>query len=211
MRNQLILIICSLLFVACQTSANNNLSDSGAQRWQGQLNKTQDAWLVQDCSGKQFETLLSDESHKLVEQLQSSPEQKLFIDFTGHKNSNGQVKLEQVLRLDHESKGCEDAEFDKLIFRVQGNEPFWTLLLNQQGLELIQPDSEPIKLTYIEEQLPDGFYYISASSEQQSLQLWLSPEPCTDSMSGNYNHLSALLDWNGHAFQGCAHFGKLRN
>ena len=93
------------------------------------------------------------------------------------------------------------------MFRAFGNEPFWNVRLNDQGLVLQQLGQPTIALPYIEEQLGNGQYYISSKADHQELQLWISPERCTDSMTGAWHALSARLQWQGETLIGCAYKG----
>jgi len=212
------MLACLPLLTACQflppKQVQTSLQD---ERIQGTVIQDTGHWYVQPC-GKQSRLQLSFADNELEETFNAFTSQQgapAFVDLRGildnpDADQATSLAINSFYRIQLEGHACDDPDFNKLILRVHGNEPFWALLLTTDGLLLAQPDQQPLALPYIEEQLPDGFTYISSQADQEQLQLWISPQQCTDSMSGNFNHLSAMLDWNGHIFNGCGHYGAKR-
>lgn len=218
MRQLIYALLASLpLLTACQSAQQLNEPSHQDERIQGTISQDAGHWYVQPCSTKNrlqlsFANAQIEETFNSFARQQGMP---AFVDLRGDLNNltleqATHITINSFYRIQLEGHACDDPDFAKLILRVHGNEPFWTLLLGSDGLLLAQPGQQPLALPYIEEQLPDGFTYISSQADQEQLQLWLSPQHCTDSMSGAFNHLSAMLDWNGHIFNGCGHYGAKR-
>ncbi len=211
------LLVSFTLLTACQSIQQTAQSSQNDERIQGTLSHDAGYWYVQPCG--EVNRLQMDFANNQVEETFNSfarqLEEPTFVDLGGDLDNPSlkqatRISTNSFYRIQREGHACDDPDFAKLILRVHGNEPFWTLLLTTDGLLLAQPGQQPLALPYIEEQLPDGFTYISSQANQEQLQLWISPQHCTDSMSGAFNHLSAMLDWNGHIFNGCGHYGAKR-
>ena len=120
----------------------------------------------------------------------------LFVDLRGwpqgstQADLDGEVRLDQVYRVQGEGLGCDEPGFDRLLLR---------------------PSEEPLALPYLEEQMPNGSLSLSSEANGQRLELWLTPEHCVDSMSGAVQHLSAELRLNGSVLRGCASYGGARS
>ena len=80
----------------------------------------------------------------------------------------------------------------------------------KRGLLLDRPGEQQWVLPYLEEQLGNDQINISSEANGQTLELWLSPQRCVDSMSGAVSHLTAQLRINGQVLKGCASYGGLR-
>lgn len=210
------LLVILPLLSACQTTQNPKPIQH-TQRIQGTLMQEAGLWYIQPCATQQ--PLLLSFANPAIENtfnsFYNSQGAPTFADLRAELNTHSLADADQATttfwyRLQADGHACQDPDFHKLGLRVHGNEPFWSLLLSNDGLIFLQPDQPPIALPYIVEQLPDDFLYISSQADDEHLQLWLSPAQCTDSMSGTINHLSAMLDWNGHIFNGCGHYGAQR-
>ena len=174
------------------------------QRLQGTLwfNTTQAQLLPCDAA----EPLALDVPPALQSTLALCDSAACFADLELHAD-NAPAQLVRLHRLEAESHGCQDQTFAHLQLAAFGNEPFWSLRLNDQGLVLQQPGEPTLALPYIREQLADGLHYISSHADHQQLGLWISQQPCTDSMSGFWYGLSARLEWQGQTLSGCAYYG----
>lgn len=198
---------------ACQSLSSTTSTKQASQRLQGNLTQNNGEWLFQPCSTTTSYTLkpsaaLTDEFNTLIADAPSG----LFADLAGQLDSSHHYFTPtQRYRLQAEGHDCNDPDFARLQVRVSGNEPFWSLLQTPQGLIFNPPGSSAVALPYIEEQLPDGRFHISTEANEQSLRLWLTPQSCTDSMSGTVHHLTAQLQWNKQTLNGCASFGALRD
>lgn len=212
MRNKLFTLLgCSLLLGGCQFFAGQSTATATGPvvRLQGELSRQQDQWQLTACDDNQTHTLefstawqqpleicLQDGVHSCFADLE-------FLPVT----TNEPALASHIHRVLHEGHGCMDEEFQHLHIKAFGNEPFWNIRLNHQGLVLQQPGQQTVALPYIHEQLGDGLQLISSQADRQSLKLWVSPHACIDDMSGAWFALSARLEWQGQILNGCAYYG----
>lgn len=207
------LALCLIpLLAACQNNASAPSEPN--LRIQGLLSFEQDQLRIQPCDGTDS-LLLQDPNNLLSEsfrEFEGTP-QTLFADIAGHANSaqpNSPLQISKLYRLTQEGFRCKDPDFRQLIIRASGNEPFWSIRINKRGLLLDRPGEQQWVLPYLEERLGNDQLNISSEANGQTLELWLSPQRCVDSMSGAISHLSAQLRINGQVLQGCAAYGGLR-
>lgn len=198
--------LASLLTACSLLPSNQPAQNSTTERMSGWLNT--DTWQLASCSPQQSSFSLT-ASSALEQQLQQHCEmQDCFVDLLVESSSLAQesAKAVQWLRIDNESAGCQASYPAGSRLVAQGNEPFWSLLISQQGMLLEQPGQPAQALPHIEEALPDGSLHYSSQVNHEQLNLWLSPQPCTDNMSGAYRHLTARLEWQGQSLSGCAYY-----
>lgn len=215
------LLLCLLpLFAGCQVyNPNAAQQEPPAVRLQGHLTHDRNQLLLIPCGEKRHIAIVNDGSSELVREAASlfaEGRQQLFVDLRGQLSSSqtegvdGEMRPSLVYRLQAEGQQCVEPGFDELLLRASGHEPDWNLSVTEQGLVLQRPAQEPLALPYIEEQLPGGRFNLSSEANGQRLDVWLAPERCTDSMSGNVQHLAAELRLDGQILQGCASFGGAR-
>lgn len=215
------LLLCLLpLFAGCQVyNPNASQQEPPAVRLQGQLTHEKKQLLVIPCGEKRRIAIVNDGSSELVREaatLFADGHKQLFVDLRGQLSSSqdpaldGSMKPTLVYRLQGEGQQCDDPGFDQLLLRASGHEPDWNLSVTEQGLVLQRLGQEPLALPYIEEQLPGGRFSLSSEANGQRLEVWLAPERCIDSMSGNLQHLAAELRLDGQVLRGCASFGGAR-
>ncbi len=207
------LILATATLSACQLFNSTNNATQPTLRLQGTLSFTDEQWLLQPCNTQESYILLATkELSEELSALASEAPNGLFADLRGLLDASQQRFTPiQRYRLQIEEHGCNDPDFARLLIRASGNEPFWSILQTPKGLIFNQIDQPAIALPYIEEQLPDGRFHISTQANEQNLQLWITPQQCTDSMSGTVYHLSAQLQWNKQTLHGCAAYGALRD
>ena len=196
---------------ACQSlkPSTNTATDT---RLQGSITQENNQWRFQSCdASKNYSLQLPNSITEQLNRLHDDSSGVLFADIKGKISSPNTFTVSQLYRAQAGGYGCNDSNFQLLLLKANGNEPFWSILQTPKGLILNRPGETPLALPYIEEQLPDGRYYVSTQANQQKLQLWITPKTCTDSMSGALYHLSAQLQWNQQRFNGCAAFGAQRN
>lgn len=207
------LALLTVSLSACQFFQSPASSIQSELRLQGTLSHANGQWLLQPCTTQERyivrpSAALSAELNNLSAEAASG----VFADLRGQLDNNQQYFTPtQLYRLQSEGHNCNDPDFARLLIRASGNEPFWSILQTPQGLIFNQLDAPALVLPYIEEQLPDGRFHISTQANNQSLQLWITPQQCTDSMSGTVYHLSAQLQWNQQTVHGCAAYGALRH
>lgn len=207
------LMLLTITLSACQLFQSPVSPSQPGLRLQGTLTRTDGQWLLQTCATQERyivrpSATLSEELNRLSTEAAST----LFADMHGQIDSSQRYFTPtQRYRLQAEGHDCNDPDFARLLIRASGNEPFWSILQTPQGLIFNQVGEPALALPYIEEQLPDGRFSISTQANNQNLQLWITPQQCTDSMSGAVYHLSAQLQWNQQTLHGCAAYGALRH
>ncbi len=202
-----LLLACSLLLGGCQLFSTGAVP-LPAERLQGVLSLAGDQWQFVGCNAERSQTLLFDDNLlAAAEHCEQLSDRGCFADLVTRQDHDAPAQVVRVYRIEDESHGCQDSGFPYLTLRAFGNEPFWNIQLGNQGLVLQQPERAPVALPYIHEFLADGQQYISSQSDNEELQLWISAQPCIDSMSGNWYAWTARLQWQGQRLSGCAYPG----
>ena len=99
-----------------------------------------------------------------------------------------------------------DGSLDGFAFRAQGNEPFWAVRVTRDEIVWSQPE-EPTEIAFPAvdvERANDGTLTYTTSTADHRLELVLTPESCTDGMSGAYFHFTARATLDGRTVTGCA-------
>lgn len=107
-----------------------------------------------------------------------------------------------------EGSGCDQQATAALVV-ARGNEPFWHVAVLPDRIVFREPDA------------PDGIEFAPAAPVRQAgrviyrsiregaapaaIELLLEDRGCTDSMSGEYMHLSAMAQVDGRTLSGCAY------
>lgn len=210
--------LCSLTLIAitlsaCQVFQTANDTATPSLRIQGALSYDGDQWHFEPCTTQaDYPVVPSAEINEALKHHMTERTSGIFADLSGTLDrSQRTFSAQQLYRLQTEGHACNDSDFPRLLVRASGHEPDWSILQTPQGLIFNQADQPALVLPYIEEQLPDGRFYISSEANNQDLQLWITPQQCTDSMSGTLYHLSVRLQWNQQTLQGCAAYGALRD
>ena len=210
--------LCSLTLIAitlsaCQVFQTANDTATPSLRIQGALSYDGDQWHFEPCTTQaHYRVVPSAEINEALKHHMTERTSGIFADLSGTLDrSQRTFSAQQLYRLQTEGHACNDSDFPRLLVRASGHEPDWSILQTPQGLIFNQADQPALVLPYIEEQLPDGRFYISSEANNQDLQLWITPQQCTDSMSGTLYHLSVRLQWNQQTLQGCAAYGALRD
>lgn len=190
---------------------------SGPQRLQGELDRSGGNLLLRPCQGGAPLQVSAEDSLGLpaaVAQLQQEHPGALFADVHGNVHSAAKRQTQRLLvdrlyRLQPGgARGCQDERFATLIARASGNAPSWTVSISAQGMVLERAGMPREALPYLQERLPDGSMSFSSEANGHRVELWLSPERCSDSRNGALSHLQAslLLD-DQKALPGCAALG----
>jgi putative lipoprotein len=189
-------------------------------RFQGELSQSGDKLLFKSCQGKTSYLLVNEPTDAIAEQartLMADSKQTLFADLSGTPEAfdplveEGRLRVTRIYRMQSEGHGCDDPNFKQLLIRAHGNEPAWNVNVSRQGLVLERLGQPSLALPYLEEQLPDGSASISTEADGLKLELWLTPQSCTDSMVDSIEHLTAELRLNDEVLHGCASYGARRS
>lgn len=207
------LILLTTALSACQFFKSTDITAPAALRLQGTLTHSNGQWLLHPCATEEYYSVRPSNALRIeFNTLITGAPNGLFADLSGQLDATQHYFTPSMrYRLQSEGHGCSDPDFPRLLIRASGNEPFWSILQTPAGLIFNQADTPALALPYLEEQMPDGRFHISTQANNQKLQLWITPQQCTDSMSGTVYHLRAQLQWNQQTLYGCATFGALRN
>ncbi len=214
-----LLFVLVPLFAGCQVFKQPE-PPVPLQRLQGELSAGSSGLLFRPCGEQRQFSISNDGTTDIVREaaeLLADGPGPLFADISGQlgastaKDVAGQLQLSEVYRIQREGPACNEAGFQRLLLRANGNEPDWSLSVTGKGLALFRPGQPALALPYLEEALPDGRFNLTSEANDQRLDLWVAPQRCTDSMSGTVQHLSAELRLDGQIYRGCASFGGARN
>lgn len=215
-----LLIALLPLFAGCQLLAPEQPSPApNTSRLQGEISLKNDQLLFKPCHEDRKFALMGPKTEELNQQARTLIQDRpsLFVDLSGHMQTStdkalaGQIEVTRLYRLQGEGHTCSDPNFEKLLLRASGHEPEWNLNVSSSGMVLERPGVPALALPYLEEQMPDGRFFLSTAADGLNLSLWLTPTQCTDNMTGAVQHLSAELRIDDQTLQGCAAFGAKRN
>jgi uncharacterized membrane protein len=134
---------------------------------------------------------------------QGVPEAGFAADF------NEAIRIHEVRQAEREGFGCR-ANPAAFAFRANGNEPSWRIEVRESGLSFAAPGQDAMVFPSIVREDSDNGTRISASSAGADIELIVSAERCTDSMSGSIYPLTAEVRFGESTFRGCAMDGALR-
>lgn len=211
------------LFAGCQmlgkSSEEAAVSKAGWIRMQGNLTGDAGKLMFQPCN-EQRRYLVQDGGNTGILQ-EAAPladrSGKVFADLRGvfvaskAANSDGQLDLRQVYRVERPDQACEDPNFKRLTLHVNGNKPAWNVNVSGKGMVIERQDKDAIAVPFVEEQLPDGRFSVSSEANGQTMELWVAPQRCVDSVNGSVQHLTAELRINGETVRGCGYYGGSRD
>jgi putative lipoprotein len=174
--------------------------------------QTEDLWLVQ-----QDDQSFDDTYAKLAGE-QSTP---LFVEVRGERIAAPQgtvipVEFKQAFILEEllyagvptEGGGCA-APAPAYRVLARGNEPFWSVEIDDDQLLLRQADAAAAaKFSVQETQDAEGSVTYRGISGNKTLEITVTNSPCSDSMSGEYFAYMADLTLEGRTLRGCARVGE---
>lgn len=209
------------LFAGCQLLADQpeTVSTAGMTRLQGELSAANGQLLFKPCTESRRFVIQDAGNTGLLQEaatLAATPG-PLFADVRGTLSSSqgnatdGQFNVHQLYRVAHSPNACSDPNFKRLSLSASGHEPSWSIRVSGKGMVLDRPGEPSLAVPYLEEQLPEGRISLSTEANGQKIDLWLAPQRCVDSATGNINHMTAQLRLNGEVMEGCGYFGAARN
>jgi uncharacterized membrane protein len=165
-------------------------------------------WLIDESEGALTELLTEGATAAYVEVYgERAP---VPDDVPAARGQAGVFILEQLLYagVSGETGGCEKPA-PSYIVHARGNEPFWALQVNEDGMVWKQPEApQEIKLGELQSQDAEGTVSYRASTGGHSAELLVDSQACRDSVSGEYFAFAARAVFDGKEFKGCAHVGK---
>lgn len=209
------------LFAGCQLMADKpNDPNIGTTRMQGELSAAGGQLLFKPCSEPRHFVIKDVAGTGILQEaanLAEDANDKLFADvrarLTGSKqaNTDGQLDVRHLYRLEPSTNACEDPNFKQLTLRAGGHEPEWDIKASGKGMVLNRVGQEPLPLPFLEEQVPGGGLTLSSEANGKQVELWVSPQRCVDSATGAIRHLRAQLKIDGQTLQGCGYYGGARD
>ena len=209
------------LFTGCQMLADAPVDPNvGTTRLQGELSAAGGQLLFKPCSeARRF--VVKDAAGTGVLQeaasLADNAQDKLFADLRGRlvggqqANTDGQLDVSRLYRLEPSARSCEDPNFKQLTLRAAGQGPAWDVKASGKGMVINREGKEPLPLPFLEEQMPGGGLSLTSEANGQRVELWIAPQRCVERSTGAIRHLSAELRIDGQTLQGCAYYGGARD
>jgi putative lipoprotein len=144
----------------------------------------------------------------------AEPYEEVFVAVSGNPGEtltdgfgvdySGSFYVDRVVYAATEGWGC-DLDLTRFLFRLSGNEPFWSLTVTDTATVLNRMDAPQQVWGEVTAEASDsGFSYVGGSGESGSVKVSISDEPCRDTMSGAYHAYSASVVVNGEVLRGCA-------
>ncbi|POF90443.1 COG3650 family protein [Pseudomonas putida] len=209
------------LFAGCQMLADKPVDpDLGTTRMQGELSASGGHLLFKPCSENRSFVVNDAGATGILQEasnLAHGAGDKLFADVRGRlagskqANSDGQLDVRRLYRLEPSASACEDPNFKQLTLRAGGHAPEWDIKASGKGMVLNRAGQPPLPLPFLEEQMPGGGLNLSSEANGQRIELWLAPQRCVDSVTGAVRHLRAELRVDGQTVHGCAYYGGARD
>ncbi len=209
------------LFAGCQMLAEKPVDPNlGTTRMQGELSAGGGHLLFKPCNESRRFVINDAGATGILQEasnLADDAADKLFADVRGRlagskqANTDGQIEVTRLYRLEPTARGCEDPNFKQLTLRASGHEPDWDIKASGKGMVLNRVGQEPLPLPFLEEELPGGGLSLSSEANGQRVELWVAPQRCVDVATGAIRHLKAELRIDGKTLQGCAYYGGARD
>jgi putative lipoprotein len=218
-----LLVALMPLFAGCQMlgtkSETDAVSRAGWIRMQGNLSGEGGRLLFQPCNEQRRYVVKDGANTGVLQEASALADKsgKVFADvrglFVASKvvGSEGQLDLRQIYRVERAAQACEDPNFKRLTLHVNGNNPAWNVNVSGKGMVIERLGKDSIAVPYVEEQLPDGRFSISSEANGNTMELWVAPQRCVDSVNGSVQHLTAELRLNGVTQRGCGYYGGSRD
>lgn len=169
--------------------------------------------LFQPCHDQRNYVVRNTGGTSILEEAASLAGQQgvLFADLRGKFSSvasgtQGEVELQQLYRVERSTSVCNDPDFKRIILHANGRKPALAVNVTAKGMVLEREDQPPLAVPYVEEQIGDGRFNLMTEANNQHVKLWVAPQRCVDSVSGNLQHMTAELRVNGQVQRGCAVF-----
>lgn len=172
----------------------------------------EDLWLVQQDD----QTL-----DEIYAKLADDPQKPLFVEVRGERIASPPgttipASFKQAFVIEEllyagvptEGGGCA-ATTPAYRVLARGNEPFWSVEIDSDQMLLRQPDEPaPSKYSVKETQDAEGSVTYRGASGDKTLEITVTNNPCSDSMSGEYFAYTADLTLQGRVLRGCARIGE---
>ena len=207
---------CQMLGPKTDTAAE---SKAGWIRMQGNLTGDSGKLMFQPCNEQRRYVVKDGGNTGILQEASALADKsgKVFADLRGlfvasqAANSDGQLDLRQVYRVERAGQACEDPNFKRLTLHVNGNKPAWNVNVSGKGMVIERLGKDSIAVPYLEEQLPNGRFSVSSEANGNKMELWVAPQRCVDSVDGSVQHLTAELRINGETVRGCGYYGGSRD
>jgi uncharacterized membrane protein len=199
-------------------------ADSGLEIKRGMLTLEKGRKTFQSC-GEVEELWVLDQAETSLEKIFGSElrpdSSKLYIEAYGERGAAaddipdakgyaGMFVLEEVLfaTIEGAARAC-DQPMPTYIVAARGNEPFWSIEVDETQLIWRSPEA-PKELTLQVEpaHYAEGAVRYIARGGDHELELLLDAQPCRDSMSGDFFAYAARAVFDGEELRGCARVGK---
>ncbi|HEK1684722.1 TPA: hypothetical protein SMR42_001036 [Pseudomonas putida] len=209
------------LFAGCQMLAEQPSDPNvGTTRMQGELSAANGQLLFKPCSEARRFVVKDAAGTGILQEaanLAGGPKAALFADVRGRlagsreANSDGQLDVTRLYRVEASASACEDPNFKQLTLRAGGHAPDWDIKASGKGMVINRADKDPLPLPFLEEQMPGGGLSLSSEANGQRVELWVAPQRCVEPGTGAVRHLRAELRIDGQTLQGCAYYGGARD
>jgi putative lipoprotein len=218
-----LLVALMPLFAGCQMlgtpSSTDAVSKAGWIRMQGNLSGEGGRLMFQPCNEQRRYVVKDGANTGVLQEASALADKsgKVFADLRGlfvagkAAGSEGQLDLRQLYRVERAGQACEDPNFKRLTLHVNGNNPAWNVNVSGKGMVIERLGKDSIAVPYVEEQLPDGRFSVSSEANGNTMELWVAPQRCVDSVNGSVQHLTAELRLNGITQRGCGYYGGSRD
>jgi putative lipoprotein len=118
----------------------------------------------------------------------------------------GTIDVLEVRRAAFEGFGCRETEAG-VVAAAGGNEPFWALQVRESGVTFSTPEGERSWSGAAPARSPEGWRIGGTTDAGTPFTLTLEVGGCSDSMSGAWSHLSAVLVAAEQRWEGCGWLG----
>jgi uncharacterized membrane protein len=115
----------------------------------------------------------------------------------------GQATIDELIYAAAEGFGC-DFDPSRLVYRAQGNEPFWLVEVLPDRMRLERPGFAEMSWPEVTADESGEELRLRGSGDQGPAVLTITPGPAYDSMSGAYFHRSARFELEGTVYRGQA-------
>lgn len=181
-------------------------SSTDLQRIRGEVVVGKDGYGLTPCGGDRQRILaLSAQAKAFVDRFQAPAGKPEFFLDAWAREQGGKLEAIAIERAHTEGPRC-DAAPEQAQFVATGTEPFWSLRLSPADWLLQRPDSAPLQVTASQEQVGDGYAWVSTSPQAK---VEITPGYCADGMADAASAWQARIELGDTRLTGCAHRGEL--
>jgi len=214
----LLMLLVLLIVVSCQTAEAINNPEPIIENVRGYLYSGPEVRAFRECNSSEEYWVtgnVDSDIWKLYDDISPEEYMPVYVEMkvqyldeeaVARNDYVGDILLKELYHLAYESKGCESGkDYDYLL---QGNAPFWTLLIDEQkGVFMQEMGQAEVYAKYEEPAKIDNGVMFKLNSGSKPMVIKIRKIETYDTMSGSYYAYSSYVRFDGKVYYGQALIG----